>query len=108
MEGLDVEAMAKDARKALKTIGLQIEDYVKVAGLPVGYMQFIEIAREIDKTGIRLLVFDEPTAVLTESEADRLLEAMRVIASRHCHYFHHPSPGRGHGSGRWDDHSPGW
>ena len=82
MESLDAEAMAKDAKKALKTIGLQIEDYVKVAGLPVGYMQFIEIAREIDKTGIRLLVFDEPTAVLTESEADRLLEAMRVIASQ--------------------------
>ncbi|MEF9955185.1 MAG: sugar ABC transporter ATP-binding protein [Clostridium sp.] len=81
METLDFETMAKDARKALKTIGLQIEDYVKVAGLPVGYMQFIEIAREIDKTGIRLLVFDEPTAVLTESEAERLLDAMKVIAS---------------------------
>ena len=82
METLDREQMAKDARKALKTIGLQIEEYVKVAGLPVGYMQFIEIAREIDKTGIRLLVFDEPTAVLTESEADRLLEAMRTIAAQ--------------------------
>ncbi|MEG0227560.1 MAG: ATP-binding cassette domain-containing protein, partial [Lachnospiraceae bacterium] len=81
METLDFETMAKDARKALKTIGLQIEDYVKVAGLPVGYMQFIEIAREIDKTGIRLLVFDEPTAVLTESEAEHLLDAMKVIAS---------------------------
>ena len=82
METLDFEAMAQDAKRALKKIGLQIEDYVKVAGLPVGYMQFIEIAREIDKTGIRLLVFDEPTAVLTESEADRLLEVMRVIASQ--------------------------
>lgn len=82
METLDFEKMAQDARKALKTIGLQIEDYVKVAGLPVGYMQFIEIAREIDKTGIRLLVFDEPTAVLTESEAERLLEVMRVISSK--------------------------
>ncbi len=82
METLDFEAMARDARKALKTIGLQIEEYVKVAGLPVGYMQFIEIARELDKTGIRILVFDEPTAVLTESEADRLLEAMRVISSQ--------------------------
>lgn len=81
MEKLDFEAMAKDAKKALKTIGLQIEDYVKVAGLPVGYMQFIEIAREIDKTGIKLLVLDEPTAVLTESEAERLLETMRVISS---------------------------
>ncbi len=55
---------------------------MKVAGLPVGYMQFIEIARELDKTGIRILVFDEPTAVLTESEADRLLAAMRAIAAQ--------------------------
>ncbi len=45
-------------------------------------MQFIEIARELDKTGIRILVFDEPTAVLTESEADRLLAAMRAIAAQ--------------------------
>ena len=82
MESLDFKAMRKDARKALKTIGLQIEEYVKVAGLPVGYMQFIEIARELDKTGIQILVFDEPTAVLTESEAERLLEAMRVISSQ--------------------------
>jgi simple sugar transport system ATP-binding protein len=48
-----------------------------VAGMPIGYKQFVEIAREIDKSGIKLLVFDEPTAVLTESEADRLLEILR-------------------------------
>lgn len=82
METLDFRTMRQDAERALDTIGLQIEEYAKVAGLPVGYMQFIEIARELDKTGIQLLVFDEPTAVLTESEADRLLEAMRVIASK--------------------------
>lgn len=82
METLDFKAMRRDARKALKTIGLQIEEYIRVAGLPVGYMQFIEIARELDKTGIRLLVLDEPTAVLTESEAERLLEAMRVISAQ--------------------------
>ena len=82
METLDFKAMRRDARKALKTIGLNIEEYIRVAGLPVGYMQFIEIARELDKTGIRLLVLDEPTAVLTESEAERLLEAMRVISSQ--------------------------
>ena len=32
LETLDFEAMAEDARKALKTIGLQIDEYVKVAG----------------------------------------------------------------------------
>ena len=82
LEKLDMPAMASDARKALDTIGLNIEEYTKVAGMPVGYMQFVEIAREIDKTGIKLLIFDEPTAVLTESEADRLLDTMRVIASK--------------------------
>ncbi len=82
LEKLDTKAMAKDARKALDTIGLNIEEYVLVKGLPVGYMQFIEIAREIDKKGVRLLIFDEPTAVLTESEAARLLDTMRVIASK--------------------------
>jgi len=82
LEKLNMKAMSRDARKALDTIGLNIEEYVRVKGLPVGYMQFIEIAREIDKQNIRLLIFDEPTAVLTESEADRLLDAMRVIASK--------------------------
>ncbi|WP_347176159.1 sugar ABC transporter ATP-binding protein [Tissierella sp. Yu-01] len=82
LENLDFDQMRKDAKKALSDIGLNIEEYVKVAGLPIGYMQFIEIAREIDKTGIKLLVFDEPTAVLTESEADRLLEIMKAISDR--------------------------
>jgi len=82
LEKLDKPAMAADTRAALNTIGLGVEDYARVAGMPVGYMQFIEIAREIDKTGIKLLIFDEPTAVLTETEAERLLETMRVIASK--------------------------
>lgn len=77
---LDVEAMQKDSRKALDALDMSIEEYAVVAGLPVGYMQFIEIARELDKTNLKLLVFDEPTAVLTESEADRLLDSMRRIS----------------------------
>jgi simple sugar transport system ATP-binding protein len=43
-------------------------------------MQFIEIAREVDKERLRLIIFDEPTAVLTESEAERLLASMREFA----------------------------
>lgn len=82
LETLDMKRMAADARKALDDIGMDISEYAKVAGLPIGYMQFVEIAREIDKTGIKLLVFDEPTAVLTESEAERLLAIMRQIADR--------------------------
>lgn len=82
MERLDQQTMEAGARKALDTIGLGIGENEMVGGMPVGYMQFIEIAREIDKTGMKLLIFDEPTAVLTESEADRLLETMQVLASK--------------------------
>ncbi|GKT37576.1 sugar ABC transporter ATP-binding protein, partial [Aduncisulcus paluster] len=73
--------MNQDARKALDRLGMNIDEWVKVQGLPVGHMQFIEIAREIDKLGIKLLVFDEPTAVLTESEADNLIAAMKKLAA---------------------------
>ena len=82
LETLDHEHMAQDARKALDTMGMDIEEYTKVHGLPVGHMQFVEIAREIDKTGIRFLVFDEPTAVLTESETEHLLDAIRKLAAQ--------------------------
>ena len=82
LETLEHTAMAQDARKALDTMGMDIEEYTKVHGLPVGHMQFVEIAREIDKTGIRFLVFDEPTAVLTESETEHLLAAIRRLAAQ--------------------------
>ena len=80
METLNMDAMSSAARKALDSVGMSIDEYTRVEGMPVGYMQFVEIAREIDKTGIKLLVFDEPTAVLTESEAKQLVTVMKAIA----------------------------
>lgn len=79
---LDTATMKKDARTALDTIGINLDEEELVKGLPVGYMQFVEIAREIDKENMKILVFDEPTAVLTESEADTLLKIMKNIASQ--------------------------
>jgi len=82
MKTLDFKQMNKDARIALDKLDMSIEEFTLVKGLPIGYMQFVEIAREIDKTGLKLLVLDEPTAVLTESEAESLLKAMRSISKR--------------------------
>jgi simple sugar transport system ATP-binding protein len=45
-------------------------------------MQFVEIAREVDKEQLKLLIFDEPTAVLGETEATKLLDAMHAFAAR--------------------------
>lgn len=82
LEFLNESEMKNDARKALGSVGIGISEDTLVGTLPVGYMQFVEIAREIDKTGVKLLVFDEPTAVLTESEAAQLISVMKDIASR--------------------------
>jgi len=80
IQTLDRKAMSADAEKAISTLGIGIEEFALVMGMPVGHMQFVEIAREIDKTNVRLLVLDEPTAVLTENEAETLITAMRNMA----------------------------
>ncbi len=80
MEMLDEPQMRSDAKEALEKLHLNLDELQKVRGLPVGYMQFIEIAREIDKENLKLLILDEPTAVLTESEADRFLEVIKILA----------------------------
>jgi simple sugar transport system ATP-binding protein len=68
------------AGKAIKTLGVDIGVDTIASEMPVGYKQFVEIAREIDRTATRLLVLDEPTAVLTETESRILLDALRKLA----------------------------
>lgn len=82
LKTLDYTTMNSDARRALDTIGINIDELTYVSELPVGYMQFVEIAREIDKSNMKVMVFDEPTAVLTESEAETLMSTMVEIAKR--------------------------
>lgn len=80
LRSLDMPAMQSDSKKALSRLGLDLDENLKVAGLPVGYMQFVEIARELDKETTKILILDEPTAVLTESEAETLLTTMERLA----------------------------
>ncbi|MHC1772247.1 MAG: ATP-binding cassette domain-containing protein [Flexilinea sp.] len=104
LEKLDMKKMAADSRIALDHVGMGIDEYARVAGLPIGYQQFIEIAREIDKTGIKVLVFDEPTAVLAESEAEKLTESdEKDCVRRNCDHIHYPPVGRSDGCGGYDN-----
>lgn len=77
---LDNPKIVKEAAGTLHRLGMEINPEVTVDKLPVGHMQFVEIAREIDKSNLKLLVLDEPTAVLTESEAERFLACIRKVA----------------------------
>ncbi|MDR1378007.1 MAG: sugar ABC transporter ATP-binding protein [Synergistaceae bacterium] len=77
---LNRPAMNARAQKAIQTLGVEIGVDTIASEMPVGYKQFVEIAREIDRTATRLLVLDEPTAVLTETESRILLDALRRLA----------------------------
>ncbi len=79
-ELLDNQEIVKEAGDTLGRLGIDISPSVTVDRLAVGHMQFVEIAREIDKTNLKLLVLDEPTAVLTESEAERFIKCIRQVA----------------------------
>lgn len=82
LKTLDMATMKKEAENAINTLGVNISPDMLVSEMPVGHKQFLEIAREIDRNEVKLLVFDEPTAVLTETEADILLAAMKKLADK--------------------------
>ncbi|MBE3063639.1 MAG: sugar ABC transporter ATP-binding protein, partial [Spirochaetes bacterium] len=75
MSILDRADMRRRAQAAIAKLGVALDPDMLVSEMPVGHKQFTEIAREINRERTRILVLDEPTAVLTESEADVLLQA---------------------------------
>ena len=79
---IDRKKLQKEAIDAITKLGVELDPDMIVAEMPVGHKQFTEISREISKSAIRLLVLDEPTAVLTEKEAEMLLKAIRNLASQ--------------------------
>ena len=78
MSVLDRATMGLRSRKAIERLGVPLDPDTQVREMPVGHKQFTEIARELDREQVRLLVLDEPSAVLAESEAETLLTAMRT------------------------------
>ena len=58
--------------------GLAVDPSAKVASLPVGVRQRVEILKALYR-GARLLVLDEPTTNLTPQEVDALFSSMRAI-----------------------------
>lgn len=76
---LDREDMRKRAVEAIKKLQVNLDENMSVSQMPVGYKQFTEISRELSRDGMKILILDEPTAVLTENEAESLLQAMKRL-----------------------------
>lgn len=82
LETLDLKKMEEEAVKAIGKLGISMNPRNLAKDMPVGHKQFLEIARELSKENVKIIIMDEPTAVLTESEADILINAMKNLARK--------------------------
>ncbi|HVF30602.1 MAG TPA: xylose ABC transporter ATP-binding protein [Pyrinomonadaceae bacterium] len=67
--------------KLLTDLNLAIDPRVQVGSLGIGRQQLVEIAKALSQNA-RILVLDEPTAALTESEVETLFEILRKLTAR--------------------------
>ena len=79
---LDYSEMTGRAEAAIDKMGFSIDKNMVISEMPVGHTQFTEIARELSKEQLKLLILDEPTAVLTEKEAEALLASIRSMSKQ--------------------------
>ncbi|MCZ4500007.1 MAG: heme transporter ATP-binding protein [Marmoricola sp.] len=75
---LDVGAARRRVREISDRFGFDVNPDALVETLPVGVQQRVEIIKALSRDA-RVLVFDEPTAVLTPQETDELMEIMRQL-----------------------------
>ncbi|MCB0033346.1 MAG: ABC transporter ATP-binding protein [Anaerolineales bacterium] len=78
---LDIGMAREKIRSLSYEYGLQVDPDAIVEDLPVGLQQRVEIVKALYRDA-RILVLDEPTAVLTPQEAQDLFKVMHQLTSR--------------------------
>ncbi|MDN5755712.1 MAG: ATP-binding cassette domain-containing protein, partial [Micrococcaceae bacterium] len=75
---LDLEATRRKIREISEQFGFHVDPDAIVEDLPVGVQQRVEIIKALVRDA-RILILDEPTAVLTPQETDELLRMLAQL-----------------------------
>ena len=75
---LDPRPLETRVRDLEKRFGIEAEPSARIEDLPLGIQQRVEILKVLYR-GSELLIFDEPTAVLTPQEVDELFAIVRTL-----------------------------
>ena len=73
--------MNEDAAALFRRLNIKIDPAAVMGDLTVGKQQMCEIAKAISRE-VKLIVFDEPTAALTDAEIDELFKIIRDLRER--------------------------
>ncbi|MDA8777015.1 ABC transporter ATP-binding protein [Pontimonas sp.] len=77
---LDLATARERVQEISARFGFDIDPDAIIEDLPVGIQQRVEIVKALAREA-RVLILDEPTAVLTPQETDELMEIMRQLAA---------------------------
>ena len=75
---LDLQAARKKVQELSAQFGFDIDPDALIEDLPVGAQQRVEIIKALSRDA-KVLILDEPTAVLTPQETDELIAIMRQL-----------------------------
>jgi ribose transport system ATP-binding protein len=78
---LDDRRMTVQAQELLDRLNIRLDARARVSDLTVAAQQMVEIARALSLS-TEVLIMDEPTATLTDTEIDALFEIIRQLRSR--------------------------
>ena len=78
---IDDKKMENEAKKLFDRIGIDIDPSVMLGSLTVGKQQMVEIAKAVSHDS-KLLILDEPTAALTETEVNELFSIMNDLRKK--------------------------
>lgn len=78
---VDINETIKQTIKVLNQVGLQINPTTKVKDLGIGKQQLVEIAKALSRKA-KLLILDEPTSALNESDSENLLELLKGLKAQ--------------------------
>ncbi|EEK43722.1 ABC transporter ATP-binding protein [Bacillus paranthracis] len=73
-----VEEAAKEIKQLSEQYGLAVNPHAKIEDISVGMQQRVEILKTLYR-GAEILIFDEPTAVLTPQEIHELIQIMKKL-----------------------------
>lgn len=78
---VDWKETIKKSTEMMKSVGLNVNPEMKVKDLGVGQQQLVEIAKALCKD-IKLLILDEPTAALNESDCENLYSLIMELKKK--------------------------